>query len=805
MRYALRGLTQSPGFFLTAVLAIGLGIGANTAMFSVVDGVLLKPLLYDDPERLVNVMELFPRRAAQGSSDAIPIPPANFWDYFNGQQFFETFAAYRRSPLSLSMPNADPERHLGVGVTRQFFDVLRVKPILGRLFDDKEMEPGTDSVVLMSHGLWMQRFGGDPNILGRKLTLSGRDREVIGVLPPGFDYPSQIKLWVPLAFTQFDRERREMHTLYGLARLKPEASIEQARAQMQSVLNRIALEVPDYAKGKLVLVTSMADDLTGKVKPALIALLGAVAFVLAIACANVANLLLARGAVRHQELAIRAALGAQRGRLIRQMLTESLLIGTIGGLLGLALAFAAFYALKALAPPNLPRLDQIAIDGRVLLFTLGTALLTSLVFGLIPALRLSRVNLHDSLKERSRGSTSRSGLHGALVVVQVAAAVVLLTGAGLLTHSLYSLLQVDIGFNPDRLMTMRLTPLLTKYVNDVPGQIQLGRNIMEKVKSVPGVVNAGFSTDLPLLGNPRYAVRFEGFPPVTAANSPFVDLFTVSPDYFSTMGIRLQKGRFFTDADDARSPLVCIANEQLVQTYFPRESPIGRRLQIGFSEPPKWRIIVGVVDNVRNVDLEKPAPVQLYCPYYQKPSPIDGSVPSISVVARVAGDAAPYAEPIRKAVLAADNAQPVFAVQTMNDVVSTNISQRRFSLVLMGVFAVVALILAVIGLTGVISYMVTQRTQEIGIRVALGAQTSNIVWMVESHSLLLVGIGLAVGIIGSLLTARAIETILYQVSPYDPITLLGVVLLLIAVAALAGYLPARRASRIDPVVALRQE
>lgn len=805
LRYALRTLRQNPGFTVTAVIALALGIGANTAMFSVVDGVLLKPLPFEDPSKLVIVRELFPKRAAQAFSDAIAVPPGDYLDYYSEQKFFEKFAAYRNNPASLLMPGADPERHFGAAVTQEYFDVFRVKPILGRLFDAEEMLRGADAVVILSHGLWAERFGGDPNILNRKLNLNGRDRQVIGIMPPDFDQPAKTRLWVPVPITPEDRSNRQTHNLMPLARLKPDATIEQARAQLQSVLNRIGAEYPDFAKDKQVLVIPMAEDATGKIRPALLALLGAVGFVLAISCANVANLLLARGAARQQELAVRAAMGAERGRLVRQLLTESLALSFMGGLLGLILALGAFFSLKALAPSNLPRLDQVAIDGRALLFTMGAAILTGLLFGLLPALKLSRVDLHGTLKERARGSTVRNRLRSALVVGQVAAALILLTGAGLLMRSFYHLLQTDMGFDPAHLMTMRITPLPTKFGNSVPLQIQLGRDILAKVREVPGIRSAGFSTDLPLLGNPRFIMRFEGFPPVTVANSPVADVFSVSPEYFSTMGMRLKKGRFFTDSDDNRAPMACIVNEQLARTYFPNQDPIGRRLEIGFDEPPRWRTIVGIVSDVKNIDLEKPSPVQVYSAYYQQPGLFPGAAPSLSIVVRAAGDPAIAAEPVRRAILAADNSQPVFSVQTMDKVVAANVAQRKFSLLLMAVFAAVALVLAIIGLSGVISYMVTQRTQEIGIRMALGAQVKDVIWLVQRHALKLVIAGVIVGTIGAIFVTRTLASILFGVNPYDPVTFIAVVVLLVAVAAAAVYFPARRATRIDPVIALRQE
>ncbi|MCX6597651.1 MAG: ABC transporter permease [Acidobacteria bacterium] len=800
LRYAARMLRQNSGLTLAAVLALALGIGITTATFSVIDGVLLKPLPFEEAGRLVQVREKFTSRGPDG----MPLPAGNYWDYYNENQFFAKLGAYRSNPFSLTSPGSDPERYLGVAVTQDFFDVFGVRPVLGRGFATEEMEPGRDDVVIIGHGLWSERFGADPSLLGRKITLNGRDRTVVGIMPPGFEHPNKSRIWAPATFAGFDRTRRDFHTLAVTGRLKPEATLEQARTQFQAILNRIASEAPEFAKDKLMVMTPMMEDVTGKVRPALLALLGAVAFVLLISCANVANLLLARGVARQQEMAVRAALGAERWRLFRQLLTESALLSLLGGTLGVAIAYGAFIGLKRLAPPSLPRLDQVAIDARVLGFALAITLLTGLVFGLLPALRLSRVDLNHALKERARGSSAATGLRGLLVVSQVAAALVLLTGAGLLIRSFYEVTKVDLGFQPDHLVTMRVTPLPTKYNPSQPLQIQLGRDILSKVRETPGVQSVGFSTDLPLLGNPRYIMRFEGFPPVTVATAPLADFFTVSPDYFRTMGIALKRGRFLTEADDARSANVCLVNEALVRTYFPGKDPIGQRLEIGFSTPPNWRQIVGVVADVKNVDIEKPTPVQVYGAYLHQPGILPGA-PSLSIVARTAGDPALMAEPVRRAVLAADNSQPVYAVQTMETVVTTHVSQRRFTLLLMCLFAAVALALAAIGLAGVISYMVTQRTQEIGIRIALGAQIRDVVWLVEAQTLKLAGWGLLLGIVGALALSRSLSTMLFGISAQDPWTYVAVALALAAVALVAGYIPARRAARIDPVIALRQD
>jgi putative ABC transport system permease protein len=800
IRHAFRVLRKNPGFTVAAVVALGAGIGANTAMFSVVDGVLLRPLPYPRSEQLVLVRSTLMAR----NIDNMPHAAGDYFDFAQQNRVFSSMAAYLNAGFGLATPNAAPERYAGAAVTPDYFMVFEAQPALGRVFSAEESEPGKDGVVILSHGLWQERFGGRRDILGTTLVLNGRSRIVVGVAPSGFAYPEVARLWVPAVFEGSNKTRRDFHNLNAVARLKDRVSLAAAEANLSGIAAQLARAYPEFDAEKGAAVKPMLDAAVGSVRGALLVLLGAVGFVLAIACANVANLLLARGAARAQEMAIRTALGAQRRNLIRQLLVESLVLAGAGGVLGLGIAYSLFRALKWLAPPGLPRLDSIAIDLRTLGFTIAAALLTGLLFGLVPALRLSVVDLHGALKERLSAGTARGRLRQALVVAQIAFALVLLAGAGLLMRSFYELRQVDLGFNPEHLLTMRMNLLPTKYNGRDDLQVAFVRQLQQRVGNLPGVRAVGLATDLPLLGSPSFIMRFEGRPPVSVANAPVSPFATVTPSYFAAMGTRLKSGRIFDDHDGPNQPLVCIINETLARQHFPNEDPLGKRLEIGFSDPPRWRRIVGVVEDLRNDDVAKVPKPQVYGAYYQGPGVLPAA-PAISIAVRTAGDPAALAGAVRQAVLAVDSSQPVYAVQTMATVVSNNLGQKRFALLLMGLFAGIALLLAAIGLAGVISYMVAQRTREIGIRMALGAQPQQVLWMVESEALRMALIGGAVGVIGALLLGRSLSTMLYGVSPRDPLTLVAVAAALLLVAVTAAFIPAFRATRISPVVALREE
>jgi putative ABC transport system permease protein len=688
---------------------------------------------------------------------------------------------------------------------RRFFDTLQVTPILGRLFTEEEEHPGHDGVILLSYATWRSRFGGDPNIIGRTLIFDAKPRTVIGVMPEWLKYPAQTTMWAPLGLDADARARRDLHRNRVIARLKDGVTLERARAEFQTIGARLAVQYPFFDKEATVSVIPMLEDQVGQIRPSLLVLLGAVAFVLLIACANVANLLLAKAAGRQREIAIRNSLGAGRTRLFRQMLTESTLLSLTGAAIGLLLAYTTFHALLSLAPPALPRLNQVGMNWRAVEFTLLVSVLSGILFGLAPAWQAARTDVNSLLKEGSRSVGSRSRLRSALVAGQVAAALILLVGAGLLIRSFYEIEHVDMGFDPEHVMTMRLAPAAFKYQGHDDLKLHLVRGILQNVGRLPAVRKAAISTDVPLLGNPFFIMRFEGRPPVIPSEAPTANYFAVTPSYFETMGMRIVRGRAISEHDTLDTPPVVVVNQALVDRYFPGQDPIGKRLEVAFRTPPDWREIVGVVADVKIAGLDQDTPVQVYAAYYQKPTFVAALPSFLSVVARTAGDPAALGGPMKAAILDVDRSQPVFAVQPMTAVVSDSVSQQRFSLILLALFAASALFLASLGLYGVMSYMVIQRTAEIGVRMALGAQKNQVLLLVQRQGMMLVAAGLGIGVTGSLLLTRLMASLLFHVVPRDPWTLGVGIATLLLVAGLACYVPARRAAAVDPLVALRYE
>jgi putative ABC transport system permease protein len=800
-KYALRVMRRSPAVTAAAVLAAGLGIGAAASMFTIVDGVLLRPLPFPRSEQLVNVWETNPGR----DLPRMPAAPGNYYDWRSQNRSFSAIGAYQMGTFNLASGGSEPERFIGATTDAGFFAALHVAPVLGRVFTAEEDQPGHDDVVVLSYGVWRQRFGGEPGILGRKLTLDARPRTVIGVMPEGFEYPTQATMWAPLALDGPTRARRDFHRLRAIARLADGVTLERARADMRAVAARLEREYPDINKDESAAVNRVLDDLVGDVRPALNVLLAAVGCVLLIACTNIANLLLAKASGRRKEIAIRASLGAGRAAIFGQMLTESMLLALLGGAAGLALAYAGFDALVALAPANVPRLAHLSLDSSVLWVALGLTLATGILFGLAPAWYAARLDVNALLKEGMRGTTSRSRVRAALVAGQVAIALILVAGAGLLARSFHYIARVDAGFNPEGVMTMRLAPAPAKYRDRNDLQMELARGVLGKVEALAGVRSAAIATDLPLLGNPIYIMRFEGRPPVTPSQAPVANYFAVTPGFFSTMGMRIARGRGITDRDTAATPLVAVVNQTLVDRYFAGQDPIGKRLEIAFSDPPRWREIVGVVADVKINGLDRDTPVQVYAAYMQTPGILSGSAPAITVLARTAGNPALLAGPMRQAILGVDRSQPVFAVQPMTEVVGRSIAQRRVALILLAFFAVSAMLLAAVGVYGVMSYHVAQRTGEIGIRMALGAQAGQVAWQVEREGMGLAAVGLAAGAAGSLVLTRYLGPLLFRVDPRDPAVLAVAAASLALVALAACYLPARRAARVDPIVALRFE
>ncbi|MCI0486654.1 MAG: ABC transporter permease [Blastocatellia bacterium] len=796
IRFGVRMLTGNLRFTVVAVIALALGIGANAAIFSVVNTVLLRPLPFEDPDRLMMIRETKLPQFPEFS-----VSPGNFLDWQKQNTVFEQMTAINGAAFNL-IGRGDPERLRGQRITHGCFAMLGVQPQIGRDFLPEEDQPGHNEVVILSHGLWQRRFGGDPNILNQAITLDGQSYTVIGVMGQDFRFGgSDTELWTPIAFTAQQAGQHGSHYLSAIGRLKPGVTLDQARAEMSTIAERLAQQYPDANAGWNVKIMPLLEYAVRDIKPALILLLGAVGFVLLIACANVANLLLARAASRQKEIAIRAAMGAGRFALVRQLLTESVLLSLTGGIIGLLLAIWGVDLLLALAPEDLPRVRDVSLDGRALAFTAAITLLTGLSFGLVPALQASKPDLNETLKDAGRGSTEGGRRHiirGTLVVIEVAMSLVLLVGAGLMIKSFLHLQRVEPGFNPNNALTASISLPQKKYA-DAGQRFTFYNQLIEHVSSLPGVQAAGASCVVPLTGN-DFVLGFEieGRPPYPAGEGPSTNYYSVSPEYFRAMGIPLLRGRFFTEQDTKDTTRVAIINETMAKTHFPNENPIGKRVHVTMG-PVTYREIVGIVGDVKQYGLDQKTTAQTYEPYSQQPFSF------MTLVVRTEGEPASLSGGIRGAVLSIDKEQPVSSIRTLDQFVSASIAQQRFSMLLLGVFAAVAMVLASVGIYGVMSYAVEQRTHEIGIRMALGARTGNVLRMVISQGMILALIGLAAGLSGAFLLTKFMESLLFEVSVTDPLTFAGVAALLMVIALLACYIPARRAARVDPMVALRYE
>jgi len=803
-RYGVRLLRRSPGFTAVAVTALALGIGANTAIFSVVDGVLLRPLPFPDSGRIVAVQPLQTQPAPSAAAGSYP----DFFDWRAQSRSFSAMASRRGHGVTLT--SLTPAVHLrGQMVSADFFSVLQAAPALGRGFVEDDDKPGA-RVVVLSHALWQSRFGSDPSIVGRAIGLDGRDHSVIGVMPAGFQFPvdeASADFWTSMApDAEGDRpwtSNRSLHVLDVVARLKPGVSLETARAEMNGIAARLARQYPDSNRDRgQARVLPELERVVGDVRTPLLVLLAAVGCVLLIACVNVANLLLARATARHRELALRAALGAGRVRVLRQLLTESLILALAGGAAGLLLAAAGRRALLALSPDRVPRLEQIGLDPRVLVFTSGVALLTGVLFGIAPALRLSRVDLAEALKEGGRGADGGPGhnrFRGMLVVGQTATAVVLLTGAGLLLASFQRLRNVDPGFLAAGVLTFDTSLPESRYPED--RQRRFYDDLVASVRSRPDVRAASAIFPLPL-GDSHVGISFEiAGRPVAPADEPTADYRQVGPGYFETMRIPLLAGRDFTERDDAQGPPVVIVNQALARAFFPGENAVGRRIKPGVARDGEARMreIVGVVGNVRALGLAAAASPEFYVPYAQL------SIADMTVVARVDGETSPLAADVRRLVTSLDPGVPVFHVRTLPDYVLASLQQPRFNALLLSVFAGVALLLTGVGLYGVLAYAVAVRTREIVIRLALGARRADILAMIVRRGLSLALAGVAIGLAAALAVTRALRGLLYEIAPSDPAIFLGAAAVLATVALLASGIPAWRAARIDPMKALRSE
>ncbi len=797
LRYGVRMLLKKPGFTLIVVVTLALGIGANSAIFSVVNAVLLRPLPFKESERLVLIRETkvpqFPEFA---------VAPANFLDWQKQNTVFERLVATRRGTLNLT-GKGDPEQLRNLSVTDGFVTMLGIQPQLGRTFLPEESQPGQNNVALLSHGLWQRRFGGDPKIINQTISLDGQSYTVVGVMPASFYFlDREIELWTPIAFTPQQAQNRGGHNLGRVfGQLKPGVTFEQARAEMVTIAGRLAAQYPEVSTGWNVILMPLLDYTVRRIKPALLVLLAAVAFVLLIACANVANLLLARTAGRQKELAIRTAMGAGRGRVIRQLLTESLLLSLLGGTAGLLLAEWGTSLLLTLAPPNLPRLSDVSLDARVLVFTVVVTLVTGLIFGLIPAWQATKPNLNETLKDAGRGSTEggRQFVRHGLVVLEVASALVLLVGAGLMIKSFWRLQQVDPGFNPDNALAATVSLPKQKYP-EKHQQAAFFQQLLEKVRTLPGVQTVGVTSVVPLSDDDSVlSFNTDGRPPLLPGASQSTNYYSVSADYFKAMGIPLRRGRLLTERDTKDAPHVALINETMAQKIFPNEDPLGKRINFNGGDKPDWYEIVGIVGDVKHYGLAQDTTLQTYEPYMQQ------TLAKMTLVARTTGDPLALSATIRNAVISLDKEQPLSILKTLEQLVSTSIEQQQFSMLLLGVFAVVTLLLAAAGIYGVLSYAVTLRTSEIGIRMALGAEATDVLRLVLGQGMKLVGLGVALGLLAALALTSLMKTLLFGVSATDPLAYVGIALLLMFVALLACWIPAWRATKVDPMIALRCE
>jgi predicted permease len=805
LRYGFRTFLKSPGFAAAAVLTLALGIGANTAIFSLVNAVLLRQLPYKNPEKLIWVWST--RTDRDKAFYSIP----NFIDTRDENQSLEQMAAFSNWGANLTN-QGEPERIQGVRLSAHAFQMLGIEAALGRTLIAEDDRPQSPRVIVLSHGLWQRRFGGDREVIGKTLTLNGDAYAIVGVLPAYFKIPNaEIEIATPLRMeVEPRRSERGSNFLRVFARLKPGVTLEQARADLTTITARLREKYPDdNAKHTAPNLLPLHEEIVGGYRNSLLLLLAAVVLVLLIACANLAGLLLERATARHKEIAIRAALGASRRRLLRQMLTESLMLAITGGALGLLLATTGRDLLLSLSPADLPRLGEVSMDGRILLFCLSLSLLAGIIFGLVPAIRATKTDLNVELKEGGRSSSgiTSSRIRGALVITEVTLSLVLLVGAGLLIKSLVKLQQVTPGFDVTNLLTVRLSLPLSKYSKPEAVKVFYDK-LAARLIALPGVETAGAANVLPLSGmNVRTEFTISDRPPLSATDTPAAQNRWVSPAYFHSMRIPIVQGRDFTESDNEQGLRVIIIDELLMRRYWPNESPIGAHVQIGFgADKPSTYEIVGVVGNVKHTGLNEEPTATLYAPFYQMPqSVVSFFANSMSIVVRSATDARTLTEAVRRELQSVDSEVPATGIKTMEQFLADSLAQRSFNLFLLTAFALTALILALAGLYAIISYSITQRSREIGIRIALGAQAGDLVKSVIAQGMKLVLVGVGLGLIASLAFTRVLSSLLFGVSATDPLTLAVTTLLIIAIALPACYIPARRAAMIDPLIALRQE
>jgi putative ABC transport system permease protein len=801
VRYAFRLLLKSPGFAAIAILTLALGIGANTAIFSVVNGVLLRPLPFRDPSRLVLIAE-------KSSFPVISTSYENYLDWRDQSHSFESMEATRGAAITLTGAG-EPERLNVRMATAGLFPMLGINAKVGRTFLAEEDRAGGTPVALLSYGLWQRRFGGSQEIIGKAINLDAQPYTVVGVLPSGFQILQPADVFLPfMPWAKTLPDDRNWHPgIIPLARLKSGVTKEQARVEMVGITKRLEQQYPDYNTGTSADVIGLQDQIVQNSRPALLLLLGAVSFVLLISCVNVANLLLARAASRGREVAIRTAMGAGFSRVVRQLLTESVLLSLAGGLLGVLMAWASLGPLLKIAAGSVPQGASIGLDPWVLAFTAGVSLCTGLLFGIVPAMRTAKLDLREALNEGSRGSTAGPGQHrlrGALVAMEVALAMLLLVGSGLLLRSFSHLQEVPPGFQPDHLFVADIPLSPTAYAKP-QDRYQFFDRLVERAKTLPGVRSAAAASFLPVSGGGSIIhFNITGHPPKSPREFVAAGYRTITPNYLETLGVPLLQGRLFTYADNDKSPAVVVINKTMVATFFPNENPLGKRLQLGAlpdQQVPTMEI-VGVVGDVRpGLGIDPQA--EMYLPYRQA----DLLLPvfQLSVVMRTAGDPSLQTAALRSALAEIDPNQPLVKVRTMEENMATTVAEPRFRAWLIGIFAALALVLSAVGVYGVMSYTVTQRTSEIGVRVTMGAQPRDVFRIIVGEALRLALLGVGVGLVTALALTRLLRGFLFGISAYDPLTFIGVSLLLTIVAAAASYFPARRATLVDPLVALRYE
>ena len=793
LKYGIRMLFKKPAFTAVVVLTLALSISSTTVVFSVVNALLLRSLPYSNPDQLINVWSVFK------SNNKAYASAANFREWQERNQSFQSLAAY--DSLKLNLTGGDRPEAIDVAlVTANLFPLLGVQPVRGRGFRTEEEQPATNKVAVISDGLWQRRFGADAGVVGKPLVLDGDSYTVIGIMPPRFSFPEKIDVWLPLSFVPEELADRGYNHLAVVGRLKPGVELRQAQAEMSAIMGEQVRKYPNENAGRSMRLLTFQQNLVGDIRMALWILSAAVFLVLLIACANIANLLMARATTRQKDIAIRIGLGAGRRRLLQQLLIESLLLSLFGGAMGLIFAYGGLKVLTSVGPTSIPRLSEVTIDARVLAFTLVISLLTGVIFGLIPALQATKPEINEWLKDGQRSASGGPGGKRArswLVVTEMALALILLIGAGLLIKSFLILWQVEPGFNPHNVITMAISPSPPKY-NTQRDFVILCQRVLEQVKSTPGVDAVGVVNQLPFSGR-NLGLNFTvgGQPPVKPEDTASANFRLVSPGYLQAMGIPLKRGRDFNDHDRRDSTPVALINETLAKHYFANEDPIGKQLNIEGQQAP--REIVGIIGDVKQIKLDAEGKSEIYVPFFQI------AVPAMNIVVRTTTDPGSMTSAVLQQISRVDPDQPVYQVKTMDEYLGESMAQRRLSTVLLGVFAALALILAALGVYGMMSYLVSQRTREIGVRMALGARQLDILTLVVRHGMWLSILGIAVGVAAALLLTRIMTSSLYGISASDPLTYVGISALLALIALLACLIPARRALKVDPIIALRYE